>query len=145
MPESLLLTAACLWLTNSLHARPEDGPAACELMRAVLPITEADEDMEIAAYNPRRHAEWIPTHDENHLAGHQDTFLQDEQEVLESLSFAIPCHGDGYVFLRRIMHAEHDVPRMRAGGNGLSPHAFKFWFDNMSREDVSVMFFDSLS
>jgi len=50
MPESLLPTVACLWLTNSLYARPEDGPAAHELMRAVLPITEADEDMEIAAY-----------------------------------------------------------------------------------------------
>jgi len=57
MPESLLLTAACLWLTNSLYAWPEDGPAACELMRAVLPITEANEDMEIAAYNSRRHTE----------------------------------------------------------------------------------------
>ena len=43
------------------------------------------------------------------------------------------------------MHAEHGVPRMQAGGNGLSLYAFKFWFDNMSREDVSVMFFDSLS
>jgi len=85
MPESLLLTAACLWLINSLHAQPEDGPAAHKLMRAVLPITEADEDMEIAAYNPYQHAEWILTHDKNHLAGHQDTFLQDKQEVLESL------------------------------------------------------------
>jgi len=99
MLELLLLTAVCLWLTNSLHAQPEDGPAACKLIRTVLPITEADEDMEIAAYNPHQHAEWIPTHDENHIAGHQDTFLQDEQEVLESLSFAIPCHGDGYIFL----------------------------------------------
>jgi len=114
-------------------------------MRAVLPITEADEDMEIAVYNLCQHAEWIPTHDKNHLAGHQNTFLQDEQEVLESLSFAIPCHGDRYVFLRRIMHAEHGVPQMRAGGNRLSPHAFKFWFDNMSGEDMSLMFFDSLS
>jgi hypothetical protein len=42
-PNSLLLTAALLWLINSLHARPDDGSAARSLMRAVLPLTDSDQ------------------------------------------------------------------------------------------------------
>ncbi|KAG6864738.1 hypothetical protein C0991_007445 [Blastosporella zonata] len=41
-PQALALTAACVWLINGLHARPEDGPAARRLMDAALPLTEDD-------------------------------------------------------------------------------------------------------
>jgi len=103
----------------ALHAQPEDGPAVYELMRAVLPITEANEVMEIAAYNPHQHTEWLQNRE--YPAGYDDIDLPDKQEVIETPSFSIPCHKDGYFFLQRIVHAKHGVPRMQAGGNGLSP------------------------
>lgn len=40
--DALLLTAACVWLLNGLHARPGDGSAERSLMRAVLLTTDAD-------------------------------------------------------------------------------------------------------
>ncbi|KAJ3555369.1 hypothetical protein NP233_g12227 [Leucocoprinus birnbaumii] len=40
-PDSLLLTAACVWLVNSLHARPDDGPSSRDLMDAALPVKVA--------------------------------------------------------------------------------------------------------
>lgn len=39
--KALLLTAACVWLINSINSRPNDSPASRELMRAVLPLTYA--------------------------------------------------------------------------------------------------------
>lgn len=51
-PEALLLTAACIWLLNGLHAHPKDGPASRNLMDAILPITEADDaDLDVLTYN----------------------------------------------------------------------------------------------
>ena len=41
--KALDLTAACVWLLNSLHARPEDGPAARKLMDVALPVGEAED------------------------------------------------------------------------------------------------------
>ena len=53
--ESLMLTAACVWLLNGLHARPEDGPAARRLMDAALPLSEAEDlNLDILAYNTSR-------------------------------------------------------------------------------------------
>jgi hypothetical protein len=42
-PDVLLLTTACVWLINGLHAHPEDGPAARCLMDSVLPVTDTDQ------------------------------------------------------------------------------------------------------
>ncbi|KAF8871457.1 hypothetical protein BD779DRAFT_1680415 [Infundibulicybe gibba] len=38
--EALRLTAACVWLINSVNSRPNDGHAERELMRMVLPLTD---------------------------------------------------------------------------------------------------------
>ncbi|KAJ3567638.1 hypothetical protein NP233_g6238 [Leucocoprinus birnbaumii] len=118
MPEALLLTAACIWLVNSLHARPEDGPASRQLMRAILPLTEVERDrpsiIETAAYNPNRRAEWV---------------YEDEESGADEPVPLLPYHPYGYYFLRRIRLEEKGIPRLLAGGNGLSSPSYKYFFD----------------
>ena len=59
IPEALALTAACVWLLNGLHARPEDGPAARRLMDATFPLSEAQAlNPDVFAYNTSRRAGW---------------------------------------------------------------------------------------
>ena len=41
--EALLLTAAGVWLLNSLYSRPDDGPASQQLMQAILPLASAQD------------------------------------------------------------------------------------------------------
>lgn len=121
--ESLTLTAACVWLFNGLHARPDDKPASRNLMASVLPITEAeDANLDTLAYNTsvrRREA-----HDEDG----DDEFLYGR----------VPYNPHGCVFLRRIMLPQ--VPRMRNGGPTLSPPAFKFWFSGMTQSELQSKF-----
>ena len=50
--DALLLTAACTWLINGLHARPDGGPASRNLMRAVLPVMELDDTDDITLAYP---------------------------------------------------------------------------------------------
>jgi hypothetical protein len=116
MPESLLLTAACVWLTNGLHARPEDGPAARRLMDAILPLTEADEvSRDILAYNTKVRG-----------GGGEEDEEGEEEEEAGSDGNAVPYNPYGCVFLRRLRLG--DAPRLRVGGRDLSDPAFKFWF-----------------
>ena len=111
-PEALLLTAASLWLVNSLHARPDDGPASRNLMEAVLPLTDTnDPDQLIIAFHPRRRGE-----------GQEEEESDDEEDS----DPALPYHPYGVIFLRRIML--DNVPRMRAGGGYLNPAAFRCIF-----------------
>lgn len=122
-PEALALTAACVWLVNSLHARPEDGPAARRLMDAVLPITDADGVRpDILAYNTSVRPEW-----------------QEEEEEEEDGSDRkrVPYNPYGCVFLRRLMVG--DVPRLRFGGRLLPAPAFKFFF-GVTREEVLIKY-----
>ena len=71
MYQSLLLTAGCVGLVNSLHAWPDNGPACREFMRSILPLTEINGVggvmVESAAYNPNRRAEWIFLGNEAHV------------------------------------------------------------------------------
>jgi hypothetical protein len=108
--EALLLTAACVWLINSLHARPEDGPAARNLMKAVLPLTDSDD-----------------TEDQGKEEDEEDE--EDEDGDEEDTSASVPYNPYGVIFLRRVvLRGENHVPRMRVGGPFLSPPAFKFFF-----------------
>jgi len=119
-PEALTLTAACLWLTNSLHSRPDDGAASRRLLDAALPLSDTrDLDLDVMAYNTSRRAEG------------QD----EDEEDSDSESDRVPYIPHGCVFLRRIK-VEH-IPRLRMGGSVLTGAAFKFWF-KMSYEDVEV-------
>lgn len=128
MPESLLLTAACLWLVNSLHARPEDGPASRDLMRATLPVTEeVDTILDVLAYNTRVRPPW-----------------QHEEEEEDDLAppTGVPYNPYGCIFFRRLMLAgdKVDVPRFRIGGPGISPSSFQFFFDGMTIAQVQAKF-----
>ncbi|KAG6809709.1 hypothetical protein H0H93_015571, partial [Arthromyces matolae] len=53
--ESITLTAACVLLVNGLHARPEDGPAARQVLECVLPRDKVVDDNELAIH-PRMFA-----------------------------------------------------------------------------------------
>lgn len=120
IPETLLLTAACVWLVNGLHARPDDGPASRNLMEAILPVTEADDVEPVAlAFNvPLRPA------------------FQDNDYTF---SRSVPYNPHGCVFLRRIVVSAH-VPRMRYGGPELSESAFKFWFNADTTSEVKAKY-----
>jgi hypothetical protein len=130
-PEALLLTAACVWLINSLHARPDDGPSSRNLMQAVLPVTHEEDDM-ILAYPPRN--------------GQRGDHGDDDEDSDEELDRGNPCNPYGAIFLRQIMpgkvHAPLEagerrarpVPRMRMGGPLLSSYAFQNLFGKTEEE-----------
>jgi hypothetical protein len=130
LDESLLLTAACLWLVNGIHARPEDGPAARDLMRATLPVTEdSNTILEYLAYNTRIAPSWQHEEEES-----------DPDEDLSTVG--VPYNPYGCVFFRRIVFPGEgaEVPRFRMGGRGISAPSFEFWFDGKNREYVKAKF-----
>jgi hypothetical protein len=110
-PEALLLTAATTWLINSLHARPDDGPASRSLMESVLPLTDAQDADHLALIFYSRRGD-----------GNEEEEDGEDGEELVS----VPYLPFGAFFLRRIMVLE--VPRMRSGGPMLTAAAFKFIF-----------------
>lgn len=113
-PDALLLTAACVWLINGLHARPEDGPAARSLMRATLPLTEASgADPGLLPY-PASTAE----EEEEEESGEEG----------EDSPGPVPYIPYGVIFLRRIM-IHGAILRMRKGGPFLNVAAFHFFFN----------------
>ncbi|KAJ3565620.1 hypothetical protein NP233_g7516 [Leucocoprinus birnbaumii] len=99
-PDSLLLTAACVWLVNSLHARPDDGPSSRDLMDAALPVKVAADVLDEQLAYP------VSTNETN------------TQRVAY-----IPF---GYVFLRRMLCGE--VPRLRMQGPLLPSKSFLYFF-----------------
>ena len=134
IPEALTLTAACVWLLNGLHARPEDGPAARRLMDAAFPLSEArDLNRDVLAYNTSRQADW------------QQEEEEEEEEEGEGEQRDRRAHGRvpyipyGCVFFRRIMVGDI-VPRLRIGGTALTEPAFKFWFEGMTLDQVQAMY-----
>lgn len=122
--EALLLTAACVWLINSLHSRPDDGSAGRSLMHAVLPLVERhDADplyLAYAGYTPRPFDE-----------------LEEEEEDDDD-DEAVPVYIYGAIFLRQIM--QHQTPRMRIGGPNLTESAFKHFF-GVSVEVIEYKYF----
>lgn len=112
LPESLLLTAACVWLLNGLHARPEDGPASRDLMDAALPIIEASDAIDL------------------HLA-YRATIHPDNHKRIAYIPF-------GCVFFRRMIVG--DVPRLRLSGPILPAKSFKFWFKGLDKDQVQAKY-----
>ncbi|KAF9447920.1 hypothetical protein P691DRAFT_781765 [Macrolepiota fuliginosa MF-IS2] len=113
--DTLLLTAACVWLINGLHARPEDGPASRKLMDAVLPVTEAaGANPNVLAYKTSVRAPW--QHEEEESASDDDDVRR------------VPYNPYGCVFLRRIAIGSWDVPRLRVGGPSIPGPTFEYWF-----------------
>lgn len=111
--EALLLTAACVWLLNGLHSRPDDGMAGRSLMRAILPLTDAaDPDRNALIYRS-----WEGGDDD------------DEGEYL------IPYNPYGAIFLRRVV-LDVDVPRFAYDPNvpALSDGAFEYLFGQSFEE-----------
>jgi hypothetical protein len=134
-PEALLLTAACVWLINSLHSRPDDGPSCRNLMQAVLPATHEEDDM-VLAYPPRN--------GQGGDAGDGD----DEDDSDDEADRGNPYNPYGVIFLRKIMPGKlyplpengeawsrtRSVPRMRMGGPLLSSSAFQYHFGATEEE-----------
>ncbi|THU75832.1 hypothetical protein K435DRAFT_880099 [Dendrothele bispora CBS 962.96] len=108
-PEALLLTATCVWLANALHARPEDSPASRSLMRAALPVTEVDEDIDTHTllFEPSRTPRGEDDDDPN--------------------EYLVPYVPNGMIFLRCVKMGV-DVPRMRVNGPLLNGTSFEYWF-----------------
>jgi hypothetical protein len=123
-PDALLLSAACVWLINSLHSRPEDGPSWRSLMHAVLPNTDSDDvDDETFACV---------------ASGHGEREHEEEESDSEEEAPSQPYNPFGVIFLRRIV-PDVEVPRMRAGGRNLTIPAFKYIFGAMP-EDIRLKY-----
>ncbi|KAK1219139.1 hypothetical protein PQX77_018150 [Marasmius sp. AFHP31] len=103
-PDALLLTAAMVWLINSIHSRPDDGSAARSLMRAILPLTEG------------RNV------DDSTLM-----FVQNERREDDDNGGLLPHNPYGLVFLRPLM-LDAQTPRFRSNGPKMNPSAFFYWF-----------------
>ncbi|KAJ3563704.1 hypothetical protein NP233_g8773 [Leucocoprinus birnbaumii] len=99
-PGSLLLTAACVWLMNSLHARPDDGPSSRDLMDAALPVRVAADVL--------------------------DSQLAYPTSIGETNMHKIAYIPFGCVFFRRMVCGE--VPRLRMGGPLLPSKSFHYFF-----------------
>ncbi|KAF9444082.1 hypothetical protein P691DRAFT_778498 [Macrolepiota fuliginosa MF-IS2] len=127
-PEALTLTAACVWLINGLHARPDDGPASRKLMDAILPLTEAaGADRNVIAYNTStREAEQEEE--------------EEEEEEDRGLPRRVPYNPYGCVFLRRVAITEQAAPRLRIGGSVLSGSSFEFWYNGMTLAQVQAQY-----
>ena len=126
--EALLLTAACVWLVNGLHARPDDGPSSRSLMKAVLPLTD-DDDHLVLAHIPRG----------RRVGGDDDDGADENESDSEEFDAGTPCYPYGAIFLRRIMVGNIEsipVPRMRgqSGSPFLSPAAFQYLFKKSEEE-----------
>ncbi|KAJ3924830.1 MAG: hypothetical protein NXY57DRAFT_1044611 [Lentinula lateritia] len=106
-PAALQLTAACVWLLNGLHSRPDDGSSARNLMTTVLPLTDS--------LDP----------DPNTVL-----FLSQEEEFAE-----LPYNPFGVIFLRCIS-LKVPVPRMRHNPEVfLLPNSFQYLF-NATQDEI---------
>ena len=118
LPESLLLTAATVWLVNGLHARPDDKPASRALMHAALPLDEASTADPFTMLLPARRRR--PTNDTDVGLFGDDPEFNDSDEL-------VPVCPYGVVFFRRVK-IDVPVPRFWAGGHALDDQSFRFWF-----------------
>ncbi|KAG6852703.1 hypothetical protein C0991_009719 [Blastosporella zonata] len=127
-PQALALTAACVWLINGLHARPEDGPASQRLMDVALPLTEDNgASLDTVAYRSAGPRVGELLYAEGTIGAVAQGFLEEEEQ-----SNGEGEGGEEINALRRRRPATHlrlgEVPRLRIGGPVLIPAAFKFWF-----------------
>ncbi|KAH0588293.1 hypothetical protein J132_02620 [Termitomyces sp. J132] len=140
--QALTLTAACVWLINGLHARPEDGPAAKKLMDAALPLSEADEvardDLAYRRSLPQRR---VISRSDREEGDEDEEEVPDEEEEEEeeegNARHLIAHNANGCVFFRRIKFT--DAPRFRAGGPTMPNEAFRFWF-RMTIEEIEAKY-----
>ncbi|KAG6876902.1 hypothetical protein C0993_012195 [Termitomyces sp. T159_Od127] len=126
---ALTLTAACVWLINGLHARPEDGPAARRLMDAALPVEEADEvAADNVAYRRSLPQNKVVARDDREQGDEDEEEVSDDDEegTVTHRSGTVAHNADGCVFFRRIKFV--DAPRFRVGGPTMPEAAFRFWF-----------------
>jgi hypothetical protein len=130
--EALLLTAACVWLVNGLHSRPEDGPAARNLMKAILPVTDSDGHRDRDAHGDHDTLAYATTRPEEE----EEEEDSDEGESAPS----VPYNPYGVVFLRRVVLNKSIVPRLRGGGPFLSPPAFRYFFGT-SQDEISYKYY----
>ncbi|KAG6815924.1 hypothetical protein H0H87_010149 [Tephrocybe sp. NHM501043] len=127
LPEALTLTAACVWLLNGLHARPEDGPASRRLMDCALPLADADEAIPV-------NGSWL---DDNGEGVEEDVSVDSDEEEEEAGA------GEGMVpyINKSVVYFCHmqlgDVPRFHYRGNTIAAPTICFWFNAMSLADIA--------
>ncbi|KAG6818435.1 hypothetical protein H0H93_005013 [Arthromyces matolae] len=125
-PQALALTAACVWLVNGLHARPDDGRASRRLMDAILPVTE-EHDIEPSAVAYRSslpRVRTLPRFDRED--GDPDEAEEEEEEEEEDddddYVIGVPHNPFGLVFFRTLIFV--DVPRFHVNGPELPESAY---------------------
>ncbi|THV04203.1 hypothetical protein K435DRAFT_851203 [Dendrothele bispora CBS 962.96] len=119
MPEALLLTAACVWMLNSLHHHPDDGAASRHLMLAAFLVTDA-ERRNIHPSTLLFQASGTP----KDSAGHTNSL--------------VPYAPNGLVFLRFIKVATR-IPCMNYGGLDMNDYAYNYFFGDCY-EDVRLKY-----
>ncbi|KAG6874617.1 hypothetical protein C0992_007261 [Termitomyces sp. T32_za158] len=138
--QALTLTAACVWLINGLHTRPEDGPGARRLMDAALPVAEADEvSPDDVAYRRSLPQKRTISRDDREEGDEDEEEVPDEEEEEEEgdSSDGVTHNSNGCIFLRRIKFV--NAPRFRIGGPTMADAAFRYWF-KMSLDQVEANF-----
>ncbi|KXN82138.1 hypothetical protein AN958_03192 [Leucoagaricus sp. SymC.cos] len=132
--EALTLTAACVWLINGLHSRPDDGSAARQLIHASLPLTDAeDADADLLLYPTSTRRRQLTHEDEDGSdSDNSDNHLNDNGRLP-----VVPIAANGVVFFRRVIVA--NSPQLRMGGVTLSEPGFSYWF-GMDRERLEAKY-----
>ncbi|KAF8869105.1 hypothetical protein BD779DRAFT_1682604 [Infundibulicybe gibba] len=106
---SLILTAGCVWLANSLHCRPDDKNASRNLMRCIFPHT------------PRAGA------DPSSLAYLRGSLA--EGEAPDAQEPTLPYHPYGMFFFTDFLTNRRHSPRFSMGGRErLTDGSFEYFF-----------------
>ncbi|KAG6819602.1 hypothetical protein H0H93_010371 [Arthromyces matolae] len=128
-PQALALTAACVWLINGLHARPDDHRASRRLMDAVLPVTEENEvESSAIAYRsslPRVRTVARSDREEGD-PDEEEEQEEEEEEDEEEYVIGVAHNPFGVVFFRYILFVDDDVevPRFHVNGPELPESAY---------------------
>ncbi|KAF8867829.1 hypothetical protein BD779DRAFT_1685253 [Infundibulicybe gibba] len=121
---SLLLTAGCVWLANSLHCRPDDQNASRDLMGCLFPHTaRAGADKNTLAY-PRGSLEDV--------SGGSDD--EDRPQTL-------PYHPYGMFFLVKFTHERGHSPRLDMQHIDRLPIKSFLFFFGVKFADVGLYYF----
>lgn len=132
-PHALLLTAACTWMLNGIHATPDTGASSRDLMNAILPhIQRAGADEDNLAYG-------APISDDDEFLMDTDEPDQDDQDdqppqrQRRLTAVSLPGFPRGMLFLRSIRFGDDDIVPCfsrsgEAGARLLTPASFLFFF-----------------
>ncbi|KAH6893875.1 hypothetical protein BKA70DRAFT_1439700 [Coprinopsis sp. MPI-PUGE-AT-0042] len=133
---ALLLTAGIAWMTNGLHARPDDGSSSRELMNAILPRARRDSiERDHLPFPITLH---VAEEEEGSSPPRDGQVTDVGHESFASGSDLVPHIPYGMYFLRQL-RLDTDIPRLYNHiGTSISAEAFWYLFDKHTFSEIEM-------